>query len=255
MDTTVRLQWQGRKDAEIQASAAPKGTAVKIGCIGREGFGTVLQGCVPDILSLAKDAASVKDFGFVYICAETAVGRKSGDAVFTDLLKVLLRAGAIASPDAPVVFRPHPDFPEETIVLFKEVFSDRIFQRGSVLRGFEGFSEIALACPESVGLSALSRGLWRRWSEMPLKCCPKGGTALFAGLDEASSGFIDCLRTREKDGARGTFVFSLDTAMQGGQRSIRRAVDAWNALKSAAERRADSFQGLDLYEARNDSEK
>lgn len=250
MGIDIRLQWKGREDAEAVASAVPKGRTVRIAGIGEQGANSALEGSPADVLTLAARTVGAKKFGFAYVCAETAVGRKCGTEIFSDLLKTLLRLKGVLAGNAPVVFRPHPDYAEETLVLFKEVYSEMLFQRGSVLRGYEGFSETALACPDSVPIDRLNRGMWRHWSEMSLTCCPKGGTALFVGLDEASSGFIDCMRTRGRDGSRAAFAFSLETALQGSTRSIRRSVDAWNALRAAAETQSESFRGLDIYEAK-----
>ena len=249
----IWLEWKGRKEAEAEAMHSVPYRIQYAHSIGQDGFGNaVVWGDCPDAVRFASLAVKTNLFDFAYVNPETAcLGRKTEAGWLSALLQILIYVKRQMSEKGILVLRPLPYLFSEMVLVLKEAFPDWDTKALSVKRGYEGFTELAAAC-SPLALNAPKYN-WNLWSRMVEQCCPENGKALFAGLDEASSGFIGCARTRNcigsrKCGMKAAFVFPMESAAKGCPGYRQNAADAWEEMQECAARREFHFGGLDTFE-------
>lgn len=242
----VWLEWNGRSEALRRAESDVSCGIRYLRSIGKERCGNaVVWGNAVDAVRFASRASGSLKFDFAYVNPQNADPVKSAKTeVLSSLVQILMHIRTHLSDKRTAVVRPAPSMISETAVLLGDVFPERIIKRTSVMRGYDGFTELVLACPANCVPSETG---WRWWSGMVETCCPKKGNALFVGIDEAAAGFMNCARL-ECINAGLTLVFPMETVVNGCFSFRKNAFDAWSFIQDEASRQAPYFCGIDVYE-------
>ena len=244
----IRLEWDGKTEAVAKVGLPIPLTASLLYSVGRKNSGNVaVLGDGVDSVGLVEGIAGFKEVNFAYVNLQNAVSGKKTDAEWLSAaVQILMRIDRLLVKNAVAIVRPTKPFFCRLAVLMDEIFQTCLVKQVSVMRGYDGFTELLAACPNPAVLSVSG---WRWWSGMIGQCCPSRGTSLFVGLDEAAAEFV---RRIEMDESRtkAAMVFPLESVDRRSSNFRQNAFDAWNVVQDEASRQPECFCGIDVYETK-----
>lgn len=244
----IRLEWDGKTEAVARVGLPIPLTASLLHSVGRKNSGNMaVLGDGIDSIGLVEGINGLTEVNFAYVNLQNAVSGKKTDAEWLSAaVQILMRIDSLLAKNAIAVVRPTKPFICRIAVLMDEIFQTRLVKQVSVMRGYDGFTELLAACPDSAAFPVSG---WRWWRGMIEQCCPSKGTSLFVGLDEAAAEFI---RRIEADGSRtkAAMVFPLESVERRSSNFRQNAFDAWNAVQDEASRQPECFCGIDVYETK-----
>lgn len=249
-NTKIWVDWDGRDDvikrAEIPASSYLE--ASRLPAIGRSDSRNVLiwDNAVSGVKFV--EQLTKRKISCAYVNIRNALTGPCSEAeMMSALLEVLLHIRMQMTSECIVIVRSVPELMDEMTVLLKNVFSETHYvSHASILRGYEGFTELSVACPID-GQFNPRFFQWRRWNDMFKDCCKLNGLTLIAGFDEAICGCLDYGRINDIK-PMVALVSPLERVVSSCSNSIQHAVEAWNLLQATASHEASYFDGVSVYE-------
>lgn len=246
----IWIDWDDRGNAIERAESSVSSYFVpsRLLSIGRKDSKNVLVWDNATIGTKFIEELAGKKISCAYINIKTAMSKNGSDAgKMSALLEILIQIRSQMESDCIVMLRPEPELLDEMTVLLKNVFSETHYvSHASVLRGYDGFTELSVACPNDGQHNPHFFG-WRRWYDMFNNCCSGNGLVLIAGFDEAVRGYLDYARMNEVK-SEIALVSPLQRVISSCSNYVQQAGEAWNLLDETASHEASYFDGMNVYE-------